>query len=25
MLDDDYLGSVMTDQKYEVNSKSVLG
>jgi hypothetical protein len=25
MLDDDYLGSVMTDQKYEVNSKSALG
>jgi Kiwa KwaB-like protein len=25
MLDDDYLGSVMTNQKYEVNSKSALG
>lgn len=25
MLDDDFLGSVMTDQKYEVNSKSALG
>ena len=24
LLDDDYLGSVMTRQKYEVNSKSVL-
>lgn len=24
MLDDDYLGSVMTNQKYEVNSKSAL-
>lgn len=25
LLDDDYLGSVMTRQKYEVNSKSALG
>jgi hypothetical protein len=25
LLDDDFLGSVMTDQKYEVNSKSALG
>jgi len=24
LLDDDYLGSVMTNQKYEVNSKSAL-
>jgi hypothetical protein len=24
MLDDDFLGSIMTDQKYEVNSKSAL-
>ena len=25
MLDDDFLGSIMTDQKYAVNSKSVIG
>jgi len=25
LLDDDYLGSTMTNQKYEVNSKSALG
>lgn len=25
MLDDDFLGSIMTNQKYEVNSKSALG
>jgi hypothetical protein len=25
LLDDDYLGSVMTEQKYEVNSKSAIG
>lgn len=25
LLDDDYLGSIMTRQKYEVNSKSALG
>jgi len=25
LLDDDFLGSVMTNQKYEVNSKSALG
>jgi hypothetical protein len=25
LLDDDYLGSIMTNQKYEVNSKSALG
>jgi hypothetical protein len=24
LLDDNYLGSIMTNQKYEVNSKSVL-
>jgi hypothetical protein len=24
LLDDDYLGSIMTNQKYEVNSKSAL-
>ena len=25
LLDDDFLGSIMTNQKYEVNSKSPLG
>jgi hypothetical protein len=25
LLDDDYLGSIMTNEKYEVNSKSRLG
>jgi len=25
LLDDDFLGSIMTDEKYEVNSKSALG
>lgn len=25
MLDDDFLGSIMTDQKYAVNSKSAIG
>ena len=25
LLDDDYLGSTMTHEKYEVNSKSALG
>jgi hypothetical protein len=24
LLDDDFLGSIMTDQKYSVNSKSAL-
>ena len=24
LLDDDFLGSIMTNQKYEVNSKSLL-
>jgi len=25
LLDDDYLGSIMTNERYEVNSKSRLG
>ena len=25
LLDDDYLGSIMTHEKYEVNSKSAVG
>ena len=25
LLDDDYLGSIMTNEKYEVNSKSRVG
>src|SRR5262249_18716266 len=25
LLDDDYLGSIMTNEKYEVNSKSAVG